>query len=33
MELLEMYLKKKKSGEGLSFGPPEYLYHGYALAS
>ncbi len=25
-------LKKKISGGGLTFGPPQYLYHGYALA-
>ncbi len=26
-------LKKKISGGGLTFGPPQYLYHGYALAN
>ncbi len=29
-ELWEMHLKNI-SGEGLTFGPPQYLYHGYAL--
>ncbi len=30
-DLIRTELKKKISGGGLTFGPPQYLYHGYAL--